>query len=43
MVKIEVKVEVDAFSAEDATEYVQDIFNVDDEIKNVNIISIKEK
>lgn len=42
-VKLEVQVEVDAFSTEDATEYVQDIFNVDDEIKNVNIISIKEK
>jgi hypothetical protein len=41
--KLDVEVEVQAFNSDDATEYVQDIFNVDDEIKKVNIVSIKEK
>jgi hypothetical protein len=42
-VKLDVEVEVDAFSTEDATDYVHDIFNVDDEIKKVNIVTIREK
>lgn len=42
-VELSVQVEVDAFNQDDATEYVQDIFNIDDEIKKVNIVSIKEK
>jgi hypothetical protein len=42
-VKIEVEVEVSAFNSDDALEYVHDIFNVDDEIKKINILSIKEK
>lgn len=42
-VKLDIQVEVDAFNPEDASEYVTDIFNVDDEIKMVNIVSIKEK
>ena len=42
-VKIEVDVEVSAFNSDDALEYVHDIFNVDDEIKKINILSIKEK
>jgi hypothetical protein len=41
-VKLDIEVEVDAFNSEDAAEYVHDIFNVDDEIKKVNIVSIKE-
>jgi hypothetical protein len=42
-VSLGVEVEVEAFTSEDASEYIYDIFNVDDEIKKVNIISIKEK
>ena len=40
---MEVEVEVEAFTSEDASEYIHDIFNVDDEIKKVNIIKIREK
>jgi hypothetical protein len=42
-VNLEVEAEVEAFTSEDASEYIYDIFNVDDEIKKVNIISIREK
>lgn len=42
-VKLSVDVEVEAFNEADAREYVGDIFNIDDEIKHVNIIKILEK
>ena len=42
-VKLNVEVEVEAFNEEDAREYIGDIFNIDDEIKSVNIIKIQEK
>lgn len=42
-VKIEIDAEVQAFDEDDANDYVNDIFGVDDEVKNVKIISIKEK
>jgi len=42
-VKLNVEVEVEAFNEEDAREYIGDIFNVDDEIKSVNITKIQEK
>lgn len=42
-VSLEVEVEVEAFTSEDASEYIHDIFNVDDEIKKVSIIKIKEQ
>ena len=42
-VKIEIDAEVQAFSEEDAVDYVGDIFGVDDEIKNIKVVSIKEK
>ena len=42
-VKLNVEVEVEAFNETDAKEYISDIFNVDDEIKSVNIIKIQEK
>ena len=42
-IKLEVEAEVDAFSREDADDYVHDIFGTDDEIKSVKIISILEK
>ena len=42
-VKLEIDAEVQAFSQEDAVDYVGDIFGIDDEIKNVKIVTIKEK
>ena len=42
-IKIEVDAEVQAFSEDDAVDYVGDIFGVDDEIKNIKVVSIKEK
>lgn len=41
-VKLEVLTEVEAFDQEDAKEYITDIFGVDDEIKSIKIISIRE-
>ena len=43
IVKIEVTAEVEAFDESDALEYANDIFGVDDEIKNVKVVSVKEK
>jgi len=42
-IKLEVSAEVEAFSAEDARDYILDIFNIDDEIKSVKIIKISQK
>lgn len=42
-VKLEVEAEVEAFDESDALDYAKDIFGVDDEIKNVKVISVKEK
>jgi len=42
-VKLEVTAEVEAFDQDDALDYANDIFGVDDEIKNVKVISVKEK
>lgn len=42
-VKLNVEIEVQAFNENDARDYVSDIFNVDDEIKSVNITGILEK
>jgi hypothetical protein len=42
-IKLDVEVEVEAFNAEHASEYIHDIFNIDDEIKKVNIIKITNK
>jgi|LauGreDrversion4_2_1035121.scaffolds.fasta_scaffold93317_4 hypothetical protein len=42
-IKLEVEVEVEAFNSQDASEYIHDIFNIDDEIKKVTISSIKEQ
>jgi hypothetical protein len=42
-IKLEVEVEVDAFNPEDASEYIHDIFNIDDEIKKINILKILQK
>ncbi len=42
-IKIEIDAEVQAFNEDDAVDYVNDIFGVDDEIKSIKIISVKEK
>jgi len=42
-IKLDVEVEVEAFNSEDAGEYIHDIFNIDDEIKKVNIVKIQQK
>jgi hypothetical protein len=42
-IKIEVDAEVQAFSENDAIEYVNDIFGIDEEIKNIKVVSVKEK
>jgi hypothetical protein len=38
IIKLEVIAEVEAFSEDDAKDYISDIFNVDDEIKSVKIL-----
>ena len=42
-IKLEVSAEVQAFSEDDAVDYVNDIFGVDDEIKSIKVITVKEK
>jgi hypothetical protein len=42
-VNLEIEAEVEAFDEDDALDYANDIFGVDDEIKNVKVISVKEK
>jgi hypothetical protein len=43
LIKLSVDIEIEAFNEDDAKEYLLDIFNIDDEIKKVNIIKIAEK
>lgn len=42
-VKLEIEAEIQAFNENDAKDYVSDIFGIDDEIKSVKVIGIKEK
>jgi hypothetical protein len=42
-VNLEIEAEVEAFDQNDALEYASDIFGLDDEIKNVKVVSVKEK
>jgi hypothetical protein len=42
-VKLEVEAEVQAFDENDAVDYLNDIFGVDDEVRNVKVVSVKEK
>lgn len=42
-VQLEILLEVEAFDSEDAKDYVNDIFGVDDEIQKIKIVNIKEK
>jgi hypothetical protein len=43
IIKLEVEAQIEAFSEDDARDYVSDIFGVDDEIKNVKVLNVKEK
>lgn len=42
-IKLEINAEIEAFNEDDAKEYISDIFGIDDEIKSVKIVNIKEK
>ena len=42
-IDLKVEVQIEAFNENDAREYVNDIFGVDDEITGVHITSIREK
>lgn len=42
-VKLEIDAEVEAFNEDDAVDYVSDIFGVDEEIKNIKVVNVKEK
>jgi len=42
-VKLEVEAEVQAFDETDAADYINDIFGLDDEIKSLKVVSVKEK
>ena len=42
-IKLELSLDIEAFNEKDAVEYVDDIFGIDDEIKNIKLISVKEK
>ena len=42
-VRLEIDAEVQAFDENDAVDYANDIFGVDDEVRNVKVVSVKEK
>ena len=42
-VKLEIEAEVQAFDQDDAVDYVNDIFGIDDEVKSVKVVNVKEK
>ena len=42
-VKLEIEAEVQAFDENDAVDYLNDIFGVDDEVRNVKVVNVKEK
>ena len=42
-VKLEIEAEIQAFDEDDAVDYLNVIFGVDDEVRNVKVISVKEK
>jgi hypothetical protein len=43
LIKLELEAHIQAFSEDDAKDYINDIFGVDEEVKNVKIVSVKEK
>jgi hypothetical protein len=42
-IKLEISAEIQAFSEEDAADYINDIFGVDEEVKSVKVINVREK
>jgi hypothetical protein len=42
-VKLEIDAEVQAFDENDAVDYLNDIFGIDDEVRNVKVVNVKEK
>ena len=42
-VKLEIDAEIQAFDENDAVDYLNDIFGIDDEVRNVKVVSVKEK
>lgn len=42
-VKLDIEAEIQAFNIDDASEYVRDVFGLDEEVKSVKLVSIKEK
>ena len=42
-VKLEIEAEVQAFDENDAVDYLNDIFGIDDEVKSVKVVNVKEK
>jgi hypothetical protein len=42
-VKLEIDAEIQAFDEDDAVDYLNDIFGIDDEVRNVKVVSVKEK
>ena len=43
VIKLEVEAHIQAFSEDDAKDYINDIFGVDDGVKNVKLLNVKEK
>lgn len=42
-IKLEVSAEVEAFTEEDAIDYINDVFGIDDEVKSIKVTEVKEK
>lgn len=42
-VKLEMIVEIEAFDEDDAKDYLNDIFGIDDEVKSIKVVSLKQK
>ena len=42
-IKLEVLAEIEAFDEDDAKDYVSDIFGLDQEVKSIKVVSVKEK
>ena len=42
-VKLEIEAEIQAFDENDAVDYLNDIFGIDDEVKSVKVVNVKEK
>lgn len=42
-VKLEIDADIEAFNEDDAIDYLNDMFGIDDEVKSVKVVSVKEK